>query len=126
MKKVLTTILILVYFTVSTGFAVSLHYCMDKLYSAHLGDKADSICERCGMVMDGHCCWDEVKVVKLQVQHTIAKVITADYVPAISVIERTDYLLPVNSNDDPLPVYNVDRPPPDEQPIYIKNRVFRC
>jgi hypothetical protein len=126
MKKVLTTILILVYFTVSTGFAVSLHYCMDKLYSAHLGDKVDKVCDRCGMVTDGNCCRDEVKVVKLQLQHTIAKLITADHSPTIAIIDRPYFFLASNINKGARPVYNVDRPPPDEQAIYIRNRVFRC
>jgi hypothetical protein len=68
MKKVITFIFVFVYFTVSTGFTVNLHYCMDNFQSWELGADEDDSCEKCGMPTSekGNCCRDEVKVMKLQ------------------------------------------------------------
>lgn len=70
MKKVLFYIFILVYFTVSTGFTVNLHYCMDNFQSWELGAIEDGSCGKCGMPLSkgGACCRDEVKVMKLQLE----------------------------------------------------------
>ena len=76
MKKLLVTILALVYLTASVGATVHLHYCMDKLVSwgfAH--EKSDkNSCPYCGMnktAGDKHCsqeskgcCKDEQKQIK--------------------------------------------------------------
>ena len=68
MKRVLLSIFMLVYFTVSTGFTVNLHYCMDNFQSWELGSDQDEECGKCGMSASekGGCCRDEVKVMKLQ------------------------------------------------------------
>ncbi len=49
MKKGLSIILLLIYFTVSTSFTVNLHYCMDKIQSWELGTTNDEKCDLCGM-----------------------------------------------------------------------------
>src|SRR5919205_3478135 len=67
MKKVLAAILLLIYFTVNTGFTVSMHYCMDRLASTKIGAHHTDKCPYCGMkIKPGGCCKDQVKVVKLQ------------------------------------------------------------
>ena len=68
MKRVLVSLFILVYFTVSTGFTVNLHYCMDSFQSWEFGGDEDDSCGKCGMPTSekGTCCRDEVKVMKLQ------------------------------------------------------------
>jgi hypothetical protein len=58
MKKVLATILAIVYLTTSMGATVHLHYCMGKLFSWSLFEKDSKNCGQCGMPknsMGGHC-----------------------------------------------------------------------
>ena len=68
MKKLAASILLLIYFTVTTGFVVSVHYCMNKLDSIQLGDNSSEECGKCGMHVEdsGGCCKDDVKLVKMQ------------------------------------------------------------
>ena len=77
MKKILVTILSLVYLTSSTGATLHLHYCMDKLVAWSFGgEKANKkSCPYCGMAKTGEdkhnakqsngCCKDEHKQVKV-------------------------------------------------------------
>lgn len=68
MKKILVTILALVYLTVSSGATVNLHYCMGNLMSWDLSAKSKSKCGSCGMEKTGHkgCCHDEHKQLKIE------------------------------------------------------------
>ena len=125
MKKLLATIVLVVYAVMSTGFVVSLHYCMDKVNSVELGDSASDTCDRCGMHKDGHCCWDDVKVVKIQASH-----ITTNYtieIPSLAPAVMADYHYVLNHNfqahqaNDPI----AHGPPPDKQDTYLTNCVFR-
>lgn len=67
MKKVTTTILIVLYLAFTTGVIVNMHYCMDKVDSVALYQAADDVCDKCGMHIDEAmgCCRDEVKVYKI-------------------------------------------------------------
>ena len=75
MKKVLIAITALVYFTVSTGATVNLHYCMGKLMSWDLSAKADGNCGTCGMKKQGHkgCCNDEQKTFKVDKDQKVSE-----------------------------------------------------
>lgn len=125
MKKLLAAILLLVYFTVSTGFVVSLHYCMDRLTSTQIGNKHEDTCAYCGMQKDGKCCRDDVKIVKLQTTHLVAKTISPDFSLPVAIITPTEFLVS--------PFYNFTQisrgvehgPPLSEQDTYLQNRVFR-
>ena len=129
MKKVLAAILLIVYFTVSTGFVVSLHYCMDRLASTSLFDASAEKCDRCGMDMhasDG-CCRNEMQIVKLENdQNTIAG---ASYalnaleqqfsVPSLFIVaafENVNYQKHFHNHSPPLL---------SAQDTYLQNNVFR-
>ena len=127
MKKLLAFILLLIYFTASSGFVVNIHYCMDRLDSVELGSNdEEKTCGKCGMHKDGNkCCRDDVKLVKLQTSHMAA---LAEVPPfALQPLEV------------PLPAFHATpffnfrsyapavahSPPLDEQDIYLRIRVFR-
>ncbi len=74
MKKFLVTILAIVYLGVSSGFAMTIHYCMGKISSVELLTHNDK-CSKCGMKAGTGCCKDDFKIVKLSDSH---KVITND------------------------------------------------
>ena len=85
MKKVLVTLLALVYLTTSVGATFSMHYCMDRLVDWGLGEEqsAKKSCSYCGMAKttdEKHCgkeskgcCKDEKKIVKLENDQKISE-----------------------------------------------------
>ncbi|MBN9385977.1 MAG: hypothetical protein J0H74_34795 [Chitinophagaceae bacterium] len=74
MKKVLATILAIIYLSTSMGATIHLHYCMGKLVAWGLQDHNSKDCTFCGMSKkqaDGNCmvgakscCHDEHKQIK--------------------------------------------------------------
>ncbi|HEU4470806.1 MAG TPA: hypothetical protein VFR58_06985 [Flavisolibacter sp.] len=126
MKRLLASIILLLYFTVSSGFVVSLHYCMNRLDSAQLGDSGSDKCGKCGMHKgDNNCCRDEVKIVKLESSHFASELhFDGQALTAVRVI-NTGFLLSPFRNFTTTPEYIDSGPPPDEQHVYIENCVFR-
>jgi hypothetical protein len=125
MKKILAAILLLVYFTVSTGFVVSLHYCMDRLASTEIGHGNSDKCEYCGMQKDGNCCRDDVKIVKLQTIHLASKAIEPAFSLPVPLITVAEYLAAPFFNFTQTERAIAHGPPLSEQDTYLQNRVFR-
>jgi hypothetical protein len=126
MKKALALILLLMYFVVSTGFVVSFHYCMDKLDSVQIGAGNDEECGKCGMHTGKNaCCFDDVKMVKLDATHTATAALIASFSLPEAVAFTSEYLL--------APFYNlveedfviVHSPPLIKERTYLYNCVFR-
>ncbi|MES2882095.1 MAG: hypothetical protein V4676_08105 [Bacteroidota bacterium] len=126
MKKVLSFILLLIYFTVSTGFVVSFHYCMDEIESVELGRNHSDECGVCGMQQgDNGCCRDDVKMLKLHTDHLVKQVVSNNEAPVVLVQTVTNISL--------TPFYNFQQqffgkadegPPINKQYTYLRNRVF--
>ena len=70
MKKLLVAILAIIYLGVSSGVAMTIHYCMGKVSSVELLNHSDK-CGKCGMKSNGGCCKDEFKIVKLNDSHKL-------------------------------------------------------
>lgn len=127
MRKVLTAILALVYFAVSSGVVMEVHYCMGKVAGAELFMGDNDHCGKCGMKeKKGGCCQDEFKVYKLEDAH---KNVTnnlqfgteAAMVP--QVFAAYEPVLPLETVSTELKNYT---PPPDTGPsLCIMNCVFR-
>lgn len=67
MKKLLVTILALIYLGSSTGAVMHLHYCMGKLAETSFSKNTNPTCGKCGMKTSQKktgCCKDETKFVK--------------------------------------------------------------
>jgi hypothetical protein len=92
MKKALALILLLVYFVVSTGFTVNLHYCMDRFHSWELGASNQEACATCGMKTSDSegCCRDEVKTVKLQQDLSQAKYMVVQFTMPVMIAEVSE------------------------------------
>ncbi|HEV8079370.1 MAG TPA: hypothetical protein VGP43_01560 [Chitinophagaceae bacterium] len=70
MKKFLVTILAIVYLGVSSGVAMTIHYCMGKVSSVELLTHNDK-CSKCGMKAGTGCCKDDFKIFKLNDAHKL-------------------------------------------------------
>jgi len=125
MKKALAAILLLMYVTVSTGFVVSLHYCMDRLNSAEIGTSKSDKCDKCGMHKDGHCCRDDVKVVKLHTTHLASKITVPDFSLPIAATIPTTFLLSPFYNFSQKNFTIAHSPPLSGRQVYLENCVFR-
>ena len=70
MKKFLIATLAIIYLGVSSGFAMTIHYCMGKVSSVELLTNKDK-CGKCGMKTGTGCCKDELKVYKIDDAHKL-------------------------------------------------------
>jgi hypothetical protein len=125
MKKVLVAILLLVYFTVSTGFVVSLHYCMDRLACAQIGDNHSNKCPYCGMQKDGKCCRDDVKIVKLETTHLASNAISTNFSLHLIAVTTPEFFTAAFYNFSTPNRAIAHSPPLGRQDTYIQNCVFR-
>jgi hypothetical protein len=128
MKRILVAISLLVYFTVSTGFVVNLHYCMDKMASVGLGIKESDDCGKCGMPIkdkDG-CCRDEVKVVKLYLDQVSAHFVDFQFSALATLVVPSGFLITPFRNTSLFTCHKAHAPPLiSEQDAYLVNCVFR-
>ena len=68
MKKTLAILLSVVYLAVTSGVAMTVHYCMGEVASVGIGHNESDSCGACGMEKTG-CCHDDFKVVKVSDYH---------------------------------------------------------
>ena len=76
MKRLLVSIIAVLYFAVSTGTTVHMHYCMGRLVGIALWHDDEDNCSKCGMKKkndDNGCCKNEHKLVKNDSQHLLGK-----------------------------------------------------
>ncbi len=78
MKRFLVLILATLYFAVSSGFTVHVHYCMGHIVETTLvsEDGDTHHCDHCGMKKKkggNGCCKEEAKIVKHTVDHSLVK-----------------------------------------------------
>ena len=87
MKKLFTISIALIYFAVSSGIIVNMHYCMGKLASWAIGNDNSKSCGKCGMEKrnKGGCCHDEHKFVKSSIDQKTGEA-NIDYVKAFMTV----------------------------------------
>lgn len=127
MKKVIVSILAVLYLCSSVGATVHLHYCMEKLVNWSLTDKDSDQCDKCGMQKDGGCCKDEHKFVKNSLDQKAAESavqlmqIIATATPA--TFNNISELYPPSITEN----YPISHAPPIKSgvDILIRNCIFR-
>ncbi|MBC7721948.1 MAG: hypothetical protein H7068_07975 [Pedobacter sp.] len=125
MKRLLTLIIAIIYFCISSGFVMSVHYCMGKVSKATIEIASSKSCV-CGKKEMKGCCKTESKFIKLsdnyQATYADVSIVSPFYiVPNFYTISNT---IVVNSNIK-LAFNNHSPPIVSPQPIYILNCVFR-
>jgi hypothetical protein len=137
MKKVLATILAVIYLSTSIGATVHFHYCMGKLVSWGLTDQHGKDCRFCGMpkktatehciAAQQGCCADQHQ----HVQGTQEQKVNAaanQYTSAIFAIIDASYLSQLSPAVSPVSISSLfmHAPPHDPcVPAYLLNRNFR-
>lgn len=130
-KKIVASILALLFLSSSMGMTVHMHFCMDKLIEANLWHTAtqDAACSNCGMKTKDTqgCCKDEQKVFKTDnYQQSDVTKIPALEAFALALPAQPLYLetVIISSRVKQLPRSNA---PPDagSVPTYLFNCTFR-
>ena len=129
MKKIILSLVILIYLAVSSGVVVNFHYCMNKLASTEFFGSEKKNCDKCGMHIDeSHgCCRDEVKIVKMENDQKV----TADFsfeLPSLAalVVKPSDFIATSFYNTSEERQFINHLPPLlSEQDTYLQNSVFR-
>lgn len=125
MKRLLTFTTAIIYFCISSGFIMNVHYCMGKVSKVNIEIIPSKYCA-CGKKETKSCCKTESKFYKITDNHqaTYADVsIISPYhiLPTFYTYKPTI----VTSNNTAI-TYNTHAPPIlKSQPIYILNCVFR-
>jgi hypothetical protein len=132
MKKVLVTILSLIYLITSTGATIHMHYCMGRLveWGLQYDSKKKDKCSNCGMknsVSKKGCCKDEQKHIQIEkdqkgsaFQYNFNKQL--DVLSSYSIAECTlVYLI------SPVLEYTTTHAPPfkEKAPLFVRNCIFR-
>lgn len=126
MKKILVTILALVYLSTSSGMILHMHYCMGKMVNWGLTKSDSKKCPGCGMEKSAQdesgCCSDESRFVKNNTDQ-----VQDDYsLPAITELSAPVVVYPVSLMEIEVisPAYIVPQThaPPDlaKQPVYLQ------
>jgi hypothetical protein len=124
-KRSLVAILTVIYFAISSGVVMNVHYCMGKLSSVKLDAFGAKACA-CGKSEKKSCCKTELKVVKIE---DVQKASYADFAfqlpvaplfTAPGVFETALYHAPVDirANGHSPPILS-------RQDTYLQNCVFR-
>ncbi len=124
MKKFTVAIIAILYFTISTGVIVNIHYCMGKVSSVKMNVLAQNLCG-CGKKENKGCCKTEHKLVKLADNHK-AEVVNFTLQAPVDIQSSVYNLINtplLNQNDNQ--TFNNHSPPLlSKQNTYLRNCVF--
>ena len=130
MKKASVILLAILYFAVSSGMIVNLHYCMNRFASADFSlVSGKTQCDKCGMykAKSHGCCHDEVKLVKLQDDQNRESGVLFDFsVSRLLATVPSPYIVTSFFNADETNHHKIHWPPLlSQQDAYLQNCVFR-
>ncbi len=129
MKKVLISIVLLCYFTVSSGVIINFHYCMNRLASTELFAFKGERCGKCGMHAEesNGCCRDEVQVVKMDDDQKITPDFAFKLAALESPVQKPSEFIIASFLSEPSPRHFLNHSPPllSFQDSYLQNSVFR-
>ena len=125
MKRTLVAILSIIYFCISSGFVVSVRYCMGNISKVNIEIVPSKTC-CCSTKETKSCCKIESKFIKLSDNHQatyadFSVVSPFHIIPAFYTISNTT----VASINTKLAFNNHSPPIISSQPIYVLNCVFR-
>ena len=128
MKKWAAVILSLTYLTLSSGFVVHQHFCMNRLVESNASAESGDKCGSCGMDKNkpGDCCKDVHKIVKVDTHQKLSEP-GFGFVPFSVILPRSyravPFTLPASRN---LPLPEIDNARLySVLPAYIFHCVFR-
>ena len=128
MKKVLASISVLIYFAMTCGVIVNLHYCMGRVQSVDFYGAEKKVCDVCGMSLKNThgCCKEEVKILKLHDDQNKAQASYSIKSIDVTATVPSDFIVTSISNIGKTSHFNDHSPPLlTRQDTYLQNCVFR-
>jgi hypothetical protein len=127
MKRSAVAILAIIYFAISSGVVVNIHYCMGKMSSAKLQAWTSNSCG-CGKKMESKkgCCKTELKLVKLEDAQKASYADFAIHTPVTPLFTELNLLQTPSYTVQDIN-YPQEHSPPgiSKQDTYLRNCVFR-
>jgi hypothetical protein len=124
-KRFLTSIIAVLYFVISSGVVVNIHYCMGRVKEVKYQTLAEKKCG-CGKMASKSCCKTTFKLVKLEDAQKAAAAFYNIEAPAALITTQTNpFAAPVLPSADRLYVYGHSPPLLSAQDTYLQNCVFR-
>lgn len=128
MKRFFAILFAILYVTLTSGFAVNVHYCMGKLASVEWLDTPADFCQQCHKPSKGmDCCKNEFKFCKVTASHQAAKVVQQTFSVTTSDMQLPVRILSVPALSLAATWISGDRhDPPDlvTTPIFLRNCTF--
>jgi hypothetical protein len=125
MKRFIVTILALLYFTVSSGMVMNIHYCMGKIRSVKLQATAKKMCGCKKQQEKKSCCKTEHKLIKVQDSHKASAAGIDIAAPVALLPEQPFQVYTPAATIVRLHSVNNNSPPGTGTDIYLRNCVFR-
>jgi hypothetical protein len=127
MKKWFVSILAILYFTVSSGMVVNIHYCMGKLSKVQLDIAAKDLCacKKSSSKKKMACCDTKYEVIKIQDDHGSSTVASSVPVPVKDLPPVLYHILveTVVSNVD-FNLYQLEKPTYSGPDLLCHNSIF--
>lgn len=127
MKKILTTLIAILYLGVTSGATVHMHYCMGQLVDMGLvSSKADK-CGNCSMESDAtkNCCKHETKTTKVDTAQKVSDQ-SFQFKSCFTELKIAYYVLPEIYATTLIQEFPLINSPPDtsDLPVFLQNCSF--
>ena len=124
MKKLFIILLTFFYFGMSSGAAISVHYCMNELSS--IGQSSDESCGKCGTKSKNDCCKTEFKVLKTDSSQK-SELLQLSFVSSFAEVVTHHFEFPdISYSDSKFSSIKINAPPESwSVPIFIQHCNFR-
>ncbi len=132
MRKILFSILAVLYFGLSTGATIHMHYCMGKLVESalwHNSSKVGDKCSNCGMSnKKSKCCKDEHKHLQIEKDQKANDLNSQNFsFSEVQILNTPFFEYKTAIRNSLFGLNSYANAPPDNLfvPIYIRIQVFR-
>jgi hypothetical protein len=124
MKKLIVAFVAILYFTVSSGVVVNLHYCMGKLSSTKIDVLAKNLCG-CKTKKTRGCCKTTHKLLKIEDSHKFSVNDYSIQTPVSAAMVHTNASQDFSQSVEIKKITFTNAPPEfQRQNIYLHNCVF--
>jgi hypothetical protein len=111
MKKVILSLLTVVYMVSASGLPMQIHYCMGEKVGFEFYHGVNEKCAKCGMQEKKGCCSDEQRFFKLSLDHKMAGSVECPS-PAFKLLASSNLIIPdLSFQNITIPKYSSASPP---------------
>jgi hypothetical protein len=127
LKKIIISCIAVFYLSLSSGLAMNLHFCGNKLEKVQLNSRSIKSCCTQKEGETDNCCKNQAIVIKVSDQHESVSLVKVPGLPQSEAIKPAIWARCSNqqSINPEAGIYSLIKPPPGAIPIHLQLRVFR-